>query len=146
MRHHSGFTLIEAMIVVAIIAILAAVAVPSYSEYAQRAKITDATSALSAQRIKMEQYFQDNRTYVGACAPGTVAPMPSVNNGKNFTFTCPGPTATTYTVLASGTAGSNMAEFSYSVNQANTRLTVSLPTGWNTNPANCWVTKKDGSC
>lgn len=144
MRHQSGFTLIEAMIVVGIVAILAAVAVPSYTEYVQRAKITDATSALSAQRIKMEQYYQDNRTYVLACTAGTVAPKPVDN--KNFAFTCPGPTATTYRVVATGIPGTTMANFSYSVDQANTRLTLSLPTGWQTNPANCWVTKRDGSC
>ena len=38
-------------------------------------------------RVKMEQYFQDNRTYVGSCgAAGTsVAPLP---DPKNFTYDC----------------------------------------------------------
>ena len=31
----------------------------------------------SGMRVKMEQFFQDNRTYVGACAPGTIAPAPA---------------------------------------------------------------------
>ena len=63
MRSNSGFTLIEVMITVAIVAILGAIAVPSYNEYVQRARITEATSALSDMRNKMEQYFQDNRTW-----------------------------------------------------------------------------------
>ena len=63
MRSNSGFTLIEVMITVAIVAILAAIAVPSYNEYVQRARITEATSALADMRNKMEQYFQDNRTW-----------------------------------------------------------------------------------
>ena len=63
MRSNSGFTLIEVMITVAIVAILAAIAVPSYNEYVQRARITEATSNLSDMRNKMEQYFQDNRTW-----------------------------------------------------------------------------------
>jgi hypothetical protein len=38
-------------------------------------------------RVKMEQFFQDNRTYVGACAGGTVAPKP--DDSTNFAYTCP---------------------------------------------------------
>ena len=73
MRRPSGFTLIEVMIVVAIVAILASIAIPAYTDYILRSKITAATSALGSQQVKMEQFFQDRRTYVGACAAGTVA-------------------------------------------------------------------------
>ena len=79
MRSATGFTLIEVMITVAIIAILAAVAIPSYTDYITRSKIQEATSSLLAMRTKMEQYFQDQRTYVGACAANTVAPLPAAN-------------------------------------------------------------------
>ena len=76
MRRHQGFTLIELMIAVAIVAILSAIAIPSYTEYVQRSRIIEATSTLSSMRVKMEQYFQDNRSYVNACTAGTVAPTP----------------------------------------------------------------------
>jgi type IV pilus assembly protein PilA len=59
MKKHSGFTLIELMIVVAIIAILAAIAIPAYQQYlreAKMAKVTDhydnAVRALKAEFAK----------------------------------------------------------------------------------------------
>lgn len=144
MRTQKGFTLIELMITVAIIGILAGIALPAYMDYVRRAKIAEATSGLAMMTLKMEQYFQDNRTYVGACVGGTIAPLPTANN---FTFACPTLTATAYTVTATGIAGTNMSAFSYSINQDHARVTLSLPAGWTLpNPSTCWVRSKDGSC
>lgn len=138
-----GFTLIEVMVTVAIVAILAAIAIPSYADYVLRGKLTEAIAGLSGMRIKMEQYFQDNRTYVGACAGGTVATLPP--NPQNFAFDCPTRTATGYVVRATGVPGGPMASFQYTIDDANTRVTVSVPTGW-TASATCWTIRKDGSC
>jgi type IV pilus assembly protein PilE len=142
-----GFTIIEIMIVVVMVAILASIAVPSYSQYVTRSKIQEATSTLLSQRVKMEQFFQDNRTYAGACAPGTVAPMPG--GLKYFTINCAGLNAVGYTITATGgVAGgdTSMTGFSYSIDQGNNRLTVAVPAGWNAGPGNCWVTKPGGQC
>ncbi|MDB5838866.1 MAG: pilE [Herminiimonas sp.] len=136
---NNGFSLIELMIAVAIIGILTAVAMPMYSQYVMRGKIPEATTALSAKRVQMEQFFQDNRTYAGApaCNNDTVS-------SRYFTFSCPAAaTGTGYTLRAVGIG--SMAGFVYTVDQTNTRATTSAPSGWATN-ANCWVTAKGGAC
>lgn len=139
---HRGFTLIELMIVVAVVAILTAVALPSYRDYVSRSRITEAVANLSDMRVKLEQYFQDNRTYEAACTAGTLAPLPA--NSTNFSYSCPVLSTTSFQVLATGIGA--MAGFSYQIDQANTRTTVSVPTGWSGAGNTCWVLKKDGSC
>ncbi len=104
MQRPTGFTLIELMVTVAIIAILAAIAVPNYTDYVKRGKLQEATSNLLAMRTKMEQYFQDNRSYttpgapvLAPCTAGSSVPIPAQ---KYFSITCPVLTATTYTIQA----------------------------------------------
>ena len=134
-----GFTLIELMITVAIIGILAAIAMPQYSDYVKRGKAAEATSNLANLRIKMEQYFQDNRTYVGGpCAPTTGA--------RYFTYACAGGngTATGYTLQATGVTAQGMPStgFSFSVDQNNAKTSNFDGTAG----ATCWLTNKGGSC
>lgn len=137
-KWQSGFTLIELMIVVAIIGILSMIALPAYQEYVIRSRIPDATSNLATKRIQMEQFFQDNRTY--AAGPACDADAAS---SKYFDFSCTGLSATAYTVRAVGKSA--MTGFTYTINQQNAKATTAVPIGWDTN-AQCWVTKKDGSC
>lgn len=129
----SGFSLIELMIVVAITAILASVALPAYNEYTLRGRLVEAHSALSNGRTAVEQWFQDNRTFVGAPCPANDARI-----GFNYTCTL---AATTYTLTATGTGPST--GFTFTVNEAYVRATATAPTGWTTNTA-CWVTRKSG--
>lgn len=141
MSSNRGFTLIELLIVVVVIGILAAIAIPNYADYVTRSKIPEATSALSTMRSRMEQYFQDNRTYANACAATTIAPKPA--DTQNFTFACSNLGVSTYTVTATGIGSMN--GFVYTINQSNVRATTGVPAGWTAN-ANCWVTGKGGAC
>jgi type IV pilus assembly protein PilE len=141
MKRQSGFSLIELMVAVVIASILATVAVPAYSNYVKRGKIAEATSTLAGLRVVMEQYFQDNRTYLNGTDCG--AAMPGSPQVQHFTFSCAG-TATTYTLTASG--ANDMAGFSYTLDETNAKTsTVTGVSGWTGNGA-CWVTKPGGAC
>jgi type IV pilus assembly protein PilE len=153
MSRRNGFTIIELMIAVTIVAILTAVALPAYNNYILRGKIQEATANLSDMRVKLEQYFQDNRTYVGACAANSSTAPPGVAGGtqvKYFTFDCnPAPTATTYRVRAVGGFGSDtsMAGFTFTINEANAKTTViASPAPWTAGTSACWITRKGDTC
>ncbi len=144
-----GFTLIEMLIVIALIGILAAIAIPNYTEYITRARITEAVGGLSDMRTRMEQFFQDNRTWVGSCTAGTLAPLPANTDYFDYSCTtaCGGGTsltATGYTIMACGKG--KMTGFQYRIDQNNTRTTVSLPGGWTGAGSSCWVLRKSGNC
>lgn len=146
---HSGFTLIEVMIVVVIVGILAAIALPSYSNYVTRSKLIDAHTKLGDLRVQMEKYFMDNRSYLNGAACGITATALATANAdpaRSFDFDCPAGSATdtTYTLIATGRAASGMSGFSFSVNQANAK-TSSGPGDWGT-AANCWLVRKGGDC
>ncbi|MFN9745280.1 MAG: type IV pilin protein [Betaproteobacteria bacterium] len=134
-----GFTLIELMIVVAIVSILASVALPAYNDYIVRGNVPQATSRLGTLQVQLEQFFQDNRTYVGA--PGCNADT----TNRYFDFSCPTQTATAFTLQAVGKG--TMAGFTYTVTHQNVRATTAVPNYWATpNPNTCWAIRKDGSC
>jgi type IV pilus assembly protein PilE len=141
-KRSAGFTLIEVMITVVIIGILAAIALPNYSEYVMRGRIPDATSNLASLAVKMEQAFQDNRTYQPTTASVCAVPpadLPS-SMSKYFKFSCVTNSATTFTFTASGLG--NMSAFEYTIDQSN-KKTSKGPTGWAT-VTDCWLTNKSG--
>ena len=87
-----GFTLIEVMITVVIVAVLAAIALPNYTDYITRSKFAEAQGALADLRVKMEQYYQDNRRYSTTTGGGTCGipggNTPTVQGARYFTYVC----------------------------------------------------------
>ncbi len=147
-----GFTLLEMLITVATLAIIAALALPNYIDYVTRSKIVEATSGLNDMRVRLEQYFADNRQYPTACIASAAGPAPAGKlylpaSLKYFAFSC-ALSATTYTVTATGAISGGMAGFVYTIDQASSRKTTSLPPGWAGGGASstCWVTRKSGDC
>lgn len=144
-RYSLGFTLIELMITVAIVAILSSVALPSYTRYISSSRITEATGALGTLRVRLEQYYQDNRNYgstAAACGGGMVMPTT-----PSFTISCTwdaGATSQSYLATATGTAAGNMVGYVFTVNDANVQSTTMFA-GVAVSAA-CWMKKSSDSC
>ena len=158
MRFKQGFTLIEVMITVVIVAIIAAVAIPNYTDYVTRSKFTEAHGQLADLRVKMEQYYMDNRRYSTTAAGGTcgLGATIAVAGTKYFAYTCASSALNAagdqaYTLTATGAAGEGLAGLAFTINQANARGTTVTGTmatkGYATpSPNNCWVKKKPSQC
>lgn len=135
-RQSAGFTLIELMVTVAIIGLLASFALPAYTDYVRRGKIQEATTTLANNRVRMEQYFQDNRKYTDA-----VLSVPADAKYFTYAFTVT-PDPTVYTITATGVAAQGMNGYSYTIDQSNGKSSVfGGAVG-----ATCWLDKKGGSC
>lgn len=131
MRQIRGFSLIELLIAIAIIGLLLAIATPTYRDHVRRGAIEEAQAELARGQIALEQFFLDNRTYVGAPCPASTT---------RFALTC-ALTATTYTITATGSG--NVAGFIYTINQQGVKATTGGD--WGTNAA-CWIIRKGGTC
>jgi type IV pilus assembly protein PilE len=140
MKRQSGFTLLELMIVVVVIAILSAIALPSYSDYVIRSRLTEAYTAMSTAQASAEQFWSNNRTYVGL---NSAAGWPA--NTSNFTYNLSNQTASTYTITATGVTSSSVKGFSFTIDQNGNKTTATVPTGWTTSTT-CWIYKKGGVC
>jgi type IV pilus assembly protein PilE len=159
MLQAKGFTLIEVMIAVLVVAVLAGIALPSYSDYVRRSKFAEATGNLADLRIKMEQYYMDNRRYStdaagGICGiPGGLTPTAS--DARYFQYQClstnpNGLGDQQFVITANGVAAEGLAGISFTVDQANAKTTA---VAGGSDMANhgyaggaCWVRKKPAQC
>lgn len=140
MNRMRGFSLIELMIVVAIAGILAAVAVPAYTEHIARGKIAQGVEALSEAKVRMEQVFNANRSYM--LADGSCPDFSASFSGLPFTIAhSPACTANTFTLKITGTSAGGMSGYWYSINESNEKKSATP-----SSTGNCWLMSKGGSC
>jgi type IV pilus assembly protein PilE len=156
LARQGGFTLIEVMIVVAIVAILASIALPAYGDYVRRGQLPEAFAGMADLRVKLEQYYQDRRSYgVAQCADGadTAPPSPpswyaggsaltyagSVPGRALFTFNC---------VLTAGGQGYQIDAVgareraighTFTITHANQRTTTAFP--GHSSTSQCWLSR-----
>ena len=106
--NQKGFTLMELMVVIVIVAILAAVAVPLYINYVNDAKRSEAKGAIGAVITSEQTFYQ--KAITGT--PTYTTTMANLNvdlsdvAGK-WTISISSANATSFTVLATGVAGSS---------------------------------------
>lgn len=124
-KRHSGFTLIELMITVAIVAILAAIALPAYGNYIKRANVKSAQSDLVSLGLVFENYYQRNLSYPNQNYTNTTTLTSafsqwSPSQTNIFTFSSVS-TATTYTLTATANTTSNLNGCVLSITNSNAR-------------------------
>ena len=81
-----GFTLIELMIVLAVAALLSTIAYPSYVAQVAKGRRSDGKQALVELAQKLERFYSERGTYVGA-ALGSSGIYPAVSSGGYYALT-----------------------------------------------------------
>lgn len=145
MSDHSdeaGFSLIELMIAVAVAAIIAAFAIPAYRDHTLRSFTAEATSGLVLSALRLEQYYQDHRSYANGKACGIALPP----DGR-FHFSCElSADGQAFLLSAGGRDKDAMAEFKYTLDQQGRQRTTALPKRWASAPLDCWITRRGQTC
>ena len=110
-KNQKGFTLMELMVVIVIVAILAAAAIPLYTNYVKDSKRTEAKGAIGAVITAEQTYFQKAITGGAGSYTNNMANLnvDTSDTDSKWTVTVPSASATSFTVLATGLAGSSCA-------------------------------------
>lgn len=109
-RSQLGFTLIEAMIVVAVAAILVGIAYPAYTGVMRKVRRSDAHESLMKAASLQEQFYVDNKRYATKMSElGYPSDTPLSREG-HYTITVSAAGTHTFTVQAVPLAGTAQAK------------------------------------
>jgi type IV pilus assembly protein PilE len=132
-----GFTLIELMIVVAIVGIVAAFAYPSYREQVIKSRRAEGMGELLELADRMERFFSDRGTYVGATLGNAATDIyPATTEKGHYALAIPTQTAIAFSVTAAP-LGQQLADDTKCGTFSITSLGVKGITG-TASLENCW--------
>lgn len=97
MRHQSGFTLVELMVVVLVLSILAGIAYASYDNLTIASRRKAGAACLLEASQFMERYYTTNLAYTGAVIPALACQGDLTGS---YTIALAATTATTYSLTA----------------------------------------------
>ena len=100
MNKHTGFTLIELMVVVVIVAIFAAIAIPSYQAYIRRAETSKAQQETQRIAALLERHKARNFSYKGFDLTAQ-----SISTPRTYSFDLKDGAATTKLLIATDASG-----------------------------------------
>ncbi|MCV2356195.1 type IV pilin protein [Paucibacter sp. B2R-40] len=110
----------------------------------RRGQLPEAFSGMSNYRIKMEQYYQDNRKYgATTCADGANAPAwNTFSDGSNyFTFACAlSDSGQGFKLTATGSSG-QASGHTYTLDHNNSKATTKFKNSASSKA--CWLQKGD---
>jgi type IV pilus assembly protein PilE len=110
---HSGFTIIELLIVLAIVSILAAISVPAYSKYISKEKLRRAQADLQLISLRLENQYQRVLAYpsveyetTALLIKNAITDWSPTSSTDDFNFSSENATSSTYTLKSTGLSGS----------------------------------------
>jgi len=91
-------------------------------------------------KTQAEQYYADHPSVGYTGFPCTPTSFTSTNK---FDYACAAPTRDTFTITATGKTGTNIAGWTYTINETGVRTSSGIDGASSTS---CWITKSGGTC